>query len=91
MKIENTQQLKGLLVEDKELNHCIKSAFASNYEHASKNSINTANEVAAEHTYYDLISDAFTEDIIFEINQKEVQEFLINEYGFTLAFVQSGF
>ncbi len=91
MKIETTQQLKELLVEDKRLNHCIKSAFASNYEHASQNSINTANEVAAQYTYDDLISDAFTEDITFEVDEKEVKEFFINEYGFTLAFVQSGF
>jgi phosphosulfolactate synthase (CoM biosynthesis protein A) len=91
MKIETVQQLKELLIEDRGLNNVIKSAFFSNYEHASQNSINTANKVAAQYTYDDLISDAFTEDIIYEIDEKKVKEFFINEYGFTLAFIQSGF
>lgn len=91
MKIQSIQKFKDILSEDKFLNYSLKSAFASHYEHASQNSINTANEVAAEDTYYDLISDAFTEDISFEIDENELKDFLINEYGFSLAFVQNGF
>lgn len=91
MKIQNIQELKELLSEDRDLSHSLMSAFASNYEHASQSSINTANEIAAEHTYYDLISDAFTEDISFEVNEKELKIFLIEQYGFTIAFVQSGY
>ena len=91
MKIQNIQEFKELLSEDRGLNHFLMSAFASNYEHASQSSINTANDVAAEYTYDDLISDAFTEDISFEIDEKELKNFLIQKYGFTMAFVQSGY
>jgi hypothetical protein len=91
MKIENIQKLKEILSEDRDLNQSIKSAFASNYEHSSRSSINTANEVAAEYTYDDLISGAYSEDISFEIDENELKNFLIEEYGFTISFVQSGF
>jgi hypothetical protein len=91
MKMQNIQKFRELLSEDIGLNRSLVSAFASNYEHASQNSINTANEVAAEHTYYDLISDTFTEDISFETDENELKNFLIQQYGFTIAFVQSGF
>lgn len=91
MKIQNIQKFRELLSEDIGLNRSLMSAFASNYENASQSSINTSNEVAAEHTYYDLISDAFTEDISFEIDENELKNFLIQQYGFTIAFAQSGF
>lgn len=49
------------------------------------------NKVAADHTYDELISDAFTENILFTIEESKLKEYLIDRYGFTLAFVQSGF
>jgi len=90
MKIETIKQFKQLLSEDYYLNNSIKSSFSSNYEHACNNSINTANEVAAQYTYDDLVSGAFTEDIEYNINEIELKNTLIEMYGFTLAFAQSG-
>jgi hypothetical protein len=90
MKIETIIQFKQLIDSDPHLSNVIKLSFSSNYEHACNNSINTANEVAAQHTYDDLISDAFTEDIEYNFNEEEFKDFLVEKYGFTIAFAQTG-
>lgn len=91
MKITNIQEFSEILAEDQVLNQSLRSEFASNYDCAADNNINTANEVAADHTYEALVSDAFTEGIEFDIDKTVLTEFLINQYGFAIAFVQSGF
>jgi hypothetical protein len=88
--IETIKQFNQLLNEDYHLNNSIKLAFLSNYEHACNNSINTANEVAAQYTYDDLISDAFTEDIEYNVDEEKLKEFLMDKYAITMAFTQSG-
>jgi hypothetical protein len=88
--IETIEQFNRLLSEDSHLSYSIKSAFISNYELACNDSINTANEVAAQYTYDDLISDAFTEDIEYKVDEEKLKEFLVNKYGLTIAFIQSG-
>jgi hypothetical protein len=91
MILRHIEEFIEILNEDRGLNNSIQSSFASNYEHAAKNSINTANEIAAQNTVDDLLSDAFTEDLIFQINEEKLKDLFIQRYGFTIAFAQSGF
>lgn len=92
MIINTHNEFVEFIQSDRHLHSFIRSGFASNYEHLFDTApMITLNELAADYTWDDLISNAFTEDVEFNNPVSEAKEYLIQKFGFTYALVQSGF
>ena len=89
MIIQTIEEFACFLMEDRDLDNLLRLSFADNWEHLAKTNINTANLVAADHLLFDLTSDAFTEDVVYQIDEEVMKDFLAVRYGFTAAFVQN--
>ena len=88
--LETASSFRDFLTQDQPLDRTLSLAFAAHFEHAGKGlSVDKANIQAAKWLIWEMNGDAFTEDVRYPEGEEMIQ-CLIELYGFTAAYVQSG-
>ena len=80
----------SFLEKDQFLIKILKNFYESTYfELMETTPFNQLNEKAGEYIWDDLISDAFTSDVVFNNPKEEAIEYIINICQITVGFSQS--
>jgi hypothetical protein len=89
MEINTHEEFVAFIQEDRHLKDSIRSSFESTYFELMKSTpFGTLNEVSATHIWDDIITDAFTEDVVYNNPENLALEYLIENFSVYTAFTQ---